>query len=257
VIGYTTDNELAFRSQGGELDMAISVLGYTASSLATKAALVAELKTKYSTVGELNTAWGTSFASWSTVEGKVTVTSPTAAYLADMRSFVTTVAKKYYSTWLTTIRKYDANHLYLGSKCDYLSADIIEGMKGSVDVISLNRYAKSLDADFALLDNYDIPFYLSEFGASTARGNNFASGVSAAMADTQAARAVICENVFRQAIANKNCVGAHFFRLYDDPVTGSYKDGANGNFGLCDIADTPYTELVQMFQRVNQDIYKR
>ena len=257
VIGYTTDNELAFRTQGSDLDMPISVLGYTSASLATKAALVSSLKTKYGTITALNAAWGTSFASWSIMDGKVSVATQTSAFLADMHAFVTTVAKKYYSTWLATTRKYDSNHLYLGSKCDYLSADIIEGMKGSVDVISLNRYAKSLDADFALLDNYDFPFYLSEFGSSSARGNDFAAGAAGSMADTQAGRAVICESILRQAIGNKNCVGAHFFRFYDDPVTGSYKDGANGNYGLCDISDTPYTELVQMFQRVNQDIYKR
>ena len=257
LIGYTTDNELAFRSQSDELDMAESVLGYTSDSLATKAVLVGKLKTKYGSVDALNAAWGTQFVSWTALDGKVTVNTATDAFVADMHAFVTVVAKKFYSTWLTTIRKYDTNHLYLGSKCDYLSADIIEGMQGSVDVISLNRYATSLDADLALLDQYTIPFYLSEFSASTARGNNFAVGVSSAMADTQAERATICEHVFRQALANKNCVGVHFFRLYDDPVTGAYKDGANGNFGLCDITDTPYSEMVQMFQRVNRDIYKR
>ena len=257
VIGYTTDNELAFRTQGGEIDMPISVLKLDGANWAIKAAFVTVLKNKYVSIANLNAAWGTAFSGWVPFSAPVTVAVQNDTFNADMHAFVTTVAKKYFSQWKASIRKYDLNHMYLGSKADYLSGDLIAGMKDNVNVISLNRYAKSLDADFALLDQYDFPFYLSEYSASSPRGNNFAIGLSSAMVDTQAQRADVVEYVFRQAIANKNCVGAHFFRLYDDPVTGSYKDGNNGNWGLCDVTDTPYAEMIAMFRRVNADIYKR
>ena len=257
VIGYTTDNELAFRTQGSEIDMPVSVLKLDSASWAIKAAFVTVLKNKYSTITNLNTAWETSFAGWTPFATSATVSVQNAAFVADMNAFVTTVAKKYFSQWKGSIRKYDLNHMYLGSKADYLSAALIAGMKDNVNVISLNRYAKSLDADFALLDQFDFPFYLSEYSATSPRGNNFAIGLSSAMVDSQAERADVVEYVLRQAIGNKNCVGAHFFRMYDDPVTGSYKDGNNGNWGLCDVSDTPYAEMVSMFRRVNADIYKR
>ncbi len=257
LIGYTTDNELGFRTQGSEIDMPISVLKLDGNTWAIKAAFATALKNKYSTIANLNTAWGTAYTGWGPFLLPSAVSVQNAAFVDDMHAFVVTVAKKYFTLWKQSIRKYDLNHMYLGSKMDYLSADLITGMKDNVNVISLNRYAKSLDSDLALLDQFDFPFYLSEYSASCARGNNFAVGVSSAMVDSQAERADVVEYVLRQAIANKNCVGAHFFRLYDDPVTGSYKDGNNGNWGLCDVTDTPYAEMVAMFRRVNADIYKR
>ena len=257
LIGYTTDNELAFRSQASEIDLPISILGYDSTALATKAYFVNKLKLTYPTITDLNTAWGTTFPDWNTVKKPVKVTVQTPAFIADMKAFVTTFSKKYFSTWKASLTKYDPNHLYLGSKADYLSADVIAGMVGYCNVVSINRYDKTLANDINLIKGFDFPIYLSEFGASCPRGNNFALGISAAMADSQAERADILESVFRQALASKYFVGAHFFRMYDDPVTGSYRDMNNANWGICDTTDTPYPEIVAMFEKVNKDIYKR
>ena len=257
VIGYTTDNELAFRSQTGELDLPISILNYDSTALATKAYFANILKNTYTTVAALNTAWGTNFADWNAVKKPFKVTVQNAAFIADMKAFLTRFSKKYFSTWKTSIVKYDPNHLYLGSKADYLSADVISGMVGYCNAVSINRYDKTLANDINLIKGFDFPIYLSEFGASSPRGNNFGLGISAAMADTQAERAGILESVFRQALASKYFIGAHFYRMYDEAVTGSFRDMNNANWGMCDVTDTPYPEMVAMFQKVNKDIYKR
>ena len=46
------------------------------------------------------------------------------------------------------------------------------------------------------------------------------------------------------AAANPNCVGAHWFTLYDESALGRF-DGENYNCGLVDVTDLPYPLLVK------------
>jgi agarase len=257
LIGYTTDNELPFCTRTSDIDLPVSVLGHDSTNVATKAALVNGLVVKYSSIASLNQAWGTSFGSWDDVNRPISVTVQTDLFKADMRDFVKKFVNRYCSVWKASIRKYDVNHMYLGAKLGTLSKDVVDGMIPYVDAISFHRYDRSLAQDFAILDNYDFPVYLSEFGTSTATGNNFAIGNTDEVLETQDDRAGFAEDVFRQALANKNVVGAHFYKLYDDPVTGNSWTGENCNWGLCDVTDTPYNPMISMFRRVNADIYKR
>src|SRR6185436_13681114 len=45
-------------------------------------------------------------------------------------------------------------------------------------------------------------------------------------------------------------VGVHWFQYYDHP-RGGRADGEDYNFGLVDVADRPYGDLVAAFARVN------
>lgn len=257
LIGYFTDNELPFMTFSSEFDMPVSILGYDSTALAAKVALVNRLKGIYGTITNLNTAWGSAYADWDTFSKPITVTSTTDAFKADMRGFIKSFASKYYSTWKAAIRKYDANHMYLGSKCNYFSKELLDSMRADCAVFSFTSYASSVQESFAMLDAYDKPVMLSEYGATAMDGNNFGIGVGASTVNTQAERAAFCESMMRSVLANRLFVGAHFFKLYDDPVLGNSYGGANSNLGMCDTTDTPYAALVTAMKRVHRDIYKR
>jgi hypothetical protein len=49
-------------------------------------------------------------------------------------------------------------------------------------------------------------------------------------------------------------VGAHWFQYYDHPRGGRSDDGEDYNFGLVDVDDRPYDELVDAFRRVNREL---
>ena len=67
LIGYYVNNELSFAGNGtdGNEALPIAVLAATQSASPAKQAFVSQLQTKYATVGALDSAWGTTFTSWS------------------------------------------------------------------------------------------------------------------------------------------------------------------------------------------------
>ena len=67
ILGYYVNNELSFAGNGtdGNEALPIAVLAATQSASPAKQAFVSQLQTKYATVGALDSAWGTTFTSWS------------------------------------------------------------------------------------------------------------------------------------------------------------------------------------------------
>jgi hypothetical protein len=149
--------------------------------------------------------------------------------------------------------------------------DMVDVMQQYCDVMSFTCYAPQLTAKYAVLSGsarpliakfdtlikFDKPIMLSEYDNSAVDRNNFAAASVDATVDTQALRAIANESMLRSCLANKLFVGAHFFKLYDDPVFGNTFQGLNNNMGICDVTDTPYPEMVEMFMRVHKDIYNR
>jgi hypothetical protein len=57
------------------------------------------------------------------------------------------------------------------------------------------------------------------------------------------------------AAANPNCVGAHWFTLYDQSAIGRF-DGENYNIGFLDICNQPYKELCEAGITTHERIYE-
>jgi hypothetical protein len=67
---------------------------------------------------------------------------------------------------------------------------------------------------------------------------------------TQAERVRGAVAAARRFAREPNLVGMHWFQYHDHP-TGGRADGEDQNFGLVDLDDRPYEELVEAFSRVN------
>jgi agarase len=51
-------------------------------------------------------------------------------------------------------------------------------------------------------------------------------------------------------------VGCHWFQYQDEPTTGRVYDEENYQIGFVDIADTPYSELIEASRKAAGMIYK-
>ena len=65
---------------------------------------------------------------------------------------------------------------------------------------------------------------------------------------------VLCQD--ESAARHPNLVGIHFFTLFDQPLLGRW-DGENCNFGVVDITDSPYRDVVDANRAFSERLYPR
>ncbi len=269
-VGFFCDNEIPWSgvyptssdyltNTSGRYSLAIHVLA-CGSTQPAKAAFQGQMQTKYGTIGNLNSAWGTSFASWTAFLNPYTVPgSPNGNLVADMQSFTTAFAAKYFSTIKTTIRKYDVNHLYLGSRFATASPEVVQGaaQSGSCDVISFNVYTGNLDpSTWAFTTGLGKPCMVSEFHFGAMDSGMFGYGTfTTTRAISQQDRADKYTAYMQSVLALPAFVGAHWFQYMDEPLTGRYNDGEDYNIGFVDVGDTVYSTMVAAARSIHGQAY--
>src|SRR3569833_739319 len=150
LIGYFVENEPSWGLSTKRYSLAYGALAQDASWSPAKREFVAELQTKYLTTSNLNTARGTSFSSWTSVNASnAALSTPTASMQTDMSAYLLNYARAYFRTISTAFHSLDPNHLYLG--CRFSSTrmipEAIQAASDYSDEISLNLYTPSLGAD--------------------------------------------------------------------------------------------------------------
>jgi hypothetical protein len=161
------------------------------------------------------------------------------------------------------IRRYDANHLILGDRYPWHCPKAVAQAAGPfVDVISTN-FDWPEAADGYLPCGYlrnlhrwtGRPVLVSEYyvAAQENRSGNKNTGVIFLTVDNQKTRASAARGRLRCLAEQPYVVGAHWFRFADEPTKGR-SDGEDYNFGLVDINNRPYEELVTSMTRRNADV---
>lgn len=56
-------------------------------------------------------------------------------------------------------------------------------------------------------------------------------------------------------MANRNCVGIHYFEMNDQPLLGRF-DGENMAHGAIDVCNRPYKELIEHFKSTAAKMYE-
>ena len=260
-LGYFVDNEMSWNGRGptARLGIAIGTLSEDASGSPAKQEFLSELKSTYGSIGALNSAWGTSYADWSSLEPPVgPFESLTDAQKADMSKFVLTFARRYFSTIHDALHDVDADHLYLG--CRFAAKDetpdVLQAASESCDVISFNIYRDTIDMnDWPEIATVDKPVLVGEFQFTAKDSGLFWGGMNAAV--DQADRGVKYKKYVDSVADAPNFVGCQWFRYYDEPVTGRTWDGENANCGFVDVTDTPYSDLVNAATEANRGLYER
>ena len=181
---------------------------------------------------------------------------------ADNEAFRSTVADYYYRLTTETVRRYDSNHLILGTRLHDWSKynqNVMEACARYCDVVSINYYARwQPETNFlAELKAWcgDKPFLISEFYVKAANAtydqtlytNTEGGGW---MVRTQKDRGIFHQNFCLRLLEAKNCIGWVHFE-YNDGYT---EEGAS-NKGIVSLDYEPYTDFLSAVRQINLNVH--
>lgn len=176
--------------------------------------------------------------------------------------FVEYIANEYYRTITAEIRKVDPNHLILCDRyADYYSQSVVKVAGRYCDVISVNYnplVSNGWISPYFFETLHELsgrPILVSEFyfAAMENRSGNRNIKGPFIVVKTQNERASSASKVAEQLARFPHVIGYHWFQFADEPPRGRRLDGEDFNFGLVDIHNVPYEELVSSLSEVNSN----
>ncbi len=259
-IGYFVDNELSWgsmRDDKSRYGLALGAVSLDAASPA-KRAFVEQLQKRYPSVQELNAAWATQFADWTALlERPFRPTGDfSQAMREDMSAFVKVFAAQYFRTVRDALKKYDPNHLYLGTRFAGYTREGVEACAEFCDVLSFNIYRPRVEpAQWSFLNGLDKPVIVGEFHMGALDRGMFHPGL--VKTRDQEARAAMFMDYVRSVVDNPTFVGCHYFKYADEPLTGRPGDGENYSIGFTTVVDELYPEMIKAAKNVAGEMYIR
>ncbi len=168
--------------------------------------------------------------------------------------------ERYYRKVGALARQYLPHKLYLGSRLDFhewpdeteARRSIVRSAAKYCDVVSFNLYRYTVE-NVTMPEGTDRPVLIGEFHIGALDRGMFHTGLRSAADQNQ--RAAAYRTYVKSALANPVIVGAHWFKLYDEPTTGRY-DGENYQIGFLDGCDTPYAETIAAVRAIGYHIYR-
>jgi hypothetical protein len=247
-IGFFIDNELDFGNQA--IQTGIKVLQAQKSS-STYNEAIRKLKDKYPTLNNLNQSWGTKFDNWQQVSWNSHKMNEKLKN--DLLDLARCYLDKYYSICAQVMNKYAPQKLYLGSRIHRKDNKLaLEISTKYCDVTSINCYDFS-PLTISLPQNVDSPIIIGEFHFGTLNDRGvWGGGLCTSPNLEQAAEQF--KIYLEHAIEDPRFVGAHYFQLYDQNLTGR-KDGENYRIGFLSITDTPYESMIKAARDVAQKLF--
>ncbi len=190
-------------------------------------------------------------------------------YAGQPDAFLYALATRYFQVTTAAIRRYDPHHLILGVKAEgqYIQPQLLEAASHYVNVFSIDDYTLQpgyaqgihalwrqylpVTANFADFEKYaKIPIMVAEYSfiGETPQTPDTVPGVYAVY-PTQAARALAYADYIAPLYEDAPwVVGDEWFEYVDEPQGGRVADGENDNFGLVDVENQPYDDLVTQME---------
>jgi hypothetical protein len=176
-----------------------------------------------------------------------------------MRGFLAQIAERYYELLGGIVRRYDSRSLILGDRYQsFYYPEVARAAARHADIISTNLNAQWSDGTFArfyldtLHELTGKPVIVSEFylAAAENRSRNPNRHGLYPVVRTQKERAEGFRRTLTAVFGLPYVVGADWFQYYDEPPGGRF-DGEDLNFGLVDIDDRPYEELIATVKSIH------
>ena len=171
---------------------------------------------------------------------------------------------RYYQVVSQAIKRYDPNHLYLGSRfygSDKDRPEIFRAIGPYVDVISVNHYGQ-WTPDISRMRMWEResgrPVVITEWyvkAEDSGMPNNTGAGW---VVHTQKDRGLFYENFALALIESRVCVGWHWFKYTDNDPDDANADPSNidSNKGIVSNRYDPYDELLSAAKRINERAYR-
>ena len=194
-------------------------------------------------------------------QGRIPRLRPGGQGIQAVRRWTEVIAGHYYRLAHAAVRAADPDALILGDRLPiYYDPVAVKAMAPYVDIISANYDVDSPDGWIGryffdgLRQLTGKPVLVSEwfFAAQENRSGNLNRGHLMTVA-TQEERHRGAASAARNFAREPAIVGMHWFQFYDHP-TGGRGDGEDYNFGLVDIHNAPYEDLVAAFARTNREL---
>lgn len=260
LIGYFVDNELSWGHSTPAYPqqyfaLAINALAAGRDSPANSA-FIGYLTETYRSPERVGEVWGIPLNSWKDL-GTAGFALPrrafgNAAVTGDLAAFSRRFADAYYRTVAEALHRHDPDHLYLGSRFAWQTAEAVEACARWCDVVSFNRYRRSIaddPAEWARFHALGKPALIGEFHFGSVDRGLFWEGLVGVGRERE--RGTAYARYLRAVAGNPDFVGAHWFQYLDEPLTGRTLDGENAHIGFVTVADLPYTELVAAARAAN------
>jgi len=165
------------------------------------------------------------------------------------REFVLTVFGKFLEMTCGAVRKYDPNHLILGSRYGGNPSQEVLRLSHIFDVCSINVY--EYEPTVQVERTYRLsgrPVLIGEFHIGVPE-NGLGAGLVQAKDQTERGNAY--QYFMEQGASLDGFLGASWFQWSDEPALGRM-DGENYNIGFVDVANRAYPELVEAAKRTNR-----
>lgn len=170
---------------------------------------------------------------------------------------------RYFNVVAPAIKKYDPDHMYLGTRFLTVSRDsqwVYRFAAQYLDCMTINWYGDwepDVNALYGISKNGDLPFIVTEFytkAGDSGLGNTSGAGRYVA---TQTDRADFYETFTIRMLESPNCVGWEWFQYMDnDPNSGTGdKSSIDSNKGIYRSDFTLYTELTDRMAVLNKNVY--
>jgi hypothetical protein len=264
LLGVFLDNEMAWFGKSGWDDIATYTLLERGVDLPfenpLRAATIEFLKGRYESAAKFAAAWGITLDSWDQLGARPMQSAATAAARQDRIDFTTLLADRFFDTATRVVREELPGVLILGTRFPGSAPEpVIRACGRTCDVVSVNHYffGKSVDAQ-SLARFWHLggrPLMHTEF-SWRARENNSGNpnnrGAGAVL-DTQAQRAEHYQALVEDIATLPFVIGSHWFEFADQSPEGRF-DGENSNYGIVDIHNKPYTELLTAMKRTHARI---
>ncbi len=262
LIGYFLNNELPWYGEFGWMGDPNRSLFDRYLALPTDAPgrreLIRFLHEQYVDIATLKADWDTVATSWEELEKQTQLRTKNRPAKLIKYAWAGRVADRYFSLCAASVRRHDPNHLILGCRFAVKPPRaVVEAMAKYTDVVSANVYSKSGNVDVGYLRNlYALtkkPVLITEFSwrAMQNRSNDPNTEGADVTVDTQAERAERYRSVVSKVAGEPYIVGTHWFQYMDQPPGGRWIDGENSNYGIVDIHDQPYEELMQAMKETH------
>lgn len=250
LIGYFVNNEPEWKVP--YINLAERAFAHP-DRLSSKTALIDWLREKYGDIKMINARWSGSFSNFEDLYIPIErLDSRTQEAKEDFAEMHALLVEKYITVLKNALSSVDPDHLNLGMR--YAGAGPRE-MAGCehYDVFSFNHYAPSAAQALETAGRHmDVPMVIGEWHIG-GKKSLLAHGLW--FSHSQEERGKACEFYMQGAMANKNCVGIHYFEMNDQPLLGRF-DGENMSHGAIDVCNRPYSELIGHFKSAAAVMYE-
>ena len=181
----------------------------------------------------------------------------------DEQEFLAFVVGRYFSIVSSAIKKYDPNHLLLGSRFHGRvlgESEVFKAAGPYVDVVSVNYYNAWTPSQKRLSmweHESGRPVLISEWYTKAEDSGLANTGGAGWIVKTQADRGFFYQNFALALLQSKSCIGWNWFKYADNDPADTSADPSNrdSNKGIVNTHYQPYQTLLDAMKPLNDRAY--